>query len=102
MAITKEERYKRARKKVLEIRVEMLTTLGGKCKKCGFADSRALQVDHINGGGNKERMSGRTSGYYFKNVTESFLRGENKYQLLCANCNWVKRHENNECGGKNN
>ena len=26
---------------------------------------------------------------------------ENKYQLLCANCNWIKRHENKESIGRN-
>lgn len=24
-----------------------------------------------------------------------------EYQLLCANCNWIKRAENNEGGGDN-
>ena len=25
-----------------------------------------------------------------------------KYQLLCANCNWIKRHKNKEFGGPKN
>uniref|UniRef100_A0A6M3JJ10 Putative HNH endonuclease n=1 Tax=viral metagenome TaxID=1070528 RepID=A0A6M3JJ10_9ZZZZ len=77
--------YKNSRRKVLE-------KLGNQCVKCGFADIRALQIDHINGGGAKE----------LKNMSiNSFLKGVlldngSKYQLLCANCNWIKRHENNE------
>ena len=69
--------------------------LGGKCIKCGFADSRALQIDHVNGGGWKEIKT--IKGSYALFVLNSLLAGEkNKYQLLCANCNWIKRVENNE------
>ena len=83
------------------IRMATIDALGSKCIKCGFDDIRALQIDHINGGGCKElkNFPGHGKSYY-KYVLESFLRGENKYQLLCANCNWIKRVENNEVKGK--
>src|SRR5438445_10103504 len=42
--------YHRLRDQVFEL-------LGDKCVRCGFADRRALQFDHISGGGNRERMS---------------------------------------------
>ena len=29
-------------------------------------------------------------------VKESIKNNYNKYQLLCANCNWIKRYENKE------
>lgn len=72
-----------------------ITLLGSKCKKCGFDDIRALQVDHVNGGGTKEirKLGG---GAYWNRVIKSVLNNENKYQLLCANCNWIKRFENKE------
>ena len=38
-----------------EQRKEMIKLLGNTCIKCGFSDIRALQVDHINGGGSNER-----------------------------------------------
>jgi hypothetical protein len=76
------------------LRKAALDVLGGKCIKCGFSDIRALQVDHVNGGGTKDKK--KTTHTYFKIVVESFLKGENKYQLLCANCNWIKRYENKE------
>jgi len=76
-------------------RTEALKLLGNKCIKCGFSDIRALQVDHINGGGSEDKKSkGRAS--YFNYVIKSVLKKENKFQLLCANCNWIKRVENNE------
>lgn len=68
--------------------------LGRKCVSCGFEDVRALQIDHINGGGHQEKSSMTTS--YYKYVLEQLLKGSTKYQILCANCNWIKRAENKE------
>ena len=70
--------------------------LGGKCIQCGFSDKRALQIDHINGGGSKERKEKGFNAEFHKHVLKSLMNGENKYQLLCANCNWIKRFENKE------
>lgn len=73
-------------------RVAALRKLGAKCVKCGFADFRALQVDHVNGGGHAERT-------LRKSIYRGIAVGLDKigrYQLLCANCNWIKRFENNE------
>lgn len=81
------------------LRVEIIQLLGGKCKECGFSDGRALQIDHIFGGGNKELLNGRRGGlmYYYKVLRDQ----TGQYQLLCANCNWIKRHEQKEAGGRN-
>ncbi len=78
------------------LRKSVLDALGGKCMRCDFDDYRALQIDHVNGGGSKERKSRGYRKNFHKHVLESFLKKENKYQLLCANCNWIKRFENNE------
>ena len=83
------------------LRRTVLQVLGDKCKICGFSDYRALQIDHIKGGGSKERKEKGFSSQFHRHVLNNFLNGENKYQLLCANCNWIKRFENkNELGGK--
>src|SRR3990167_6944100 len=61
-----------------------------RCKKCGFSDIRALQIDHIDGGGSKHHKeldrskSGRLYKWIIKN---NFPSG---FQILCANCNWIK------------
>ena len=74
-----------------ELRKKVLMFLGGKCKRCGFEDVRALQIDHVNGGGAKEiRRLGATSMY------RRVFRHPEEYQLLCANCNWIKREERGE------
>ncbi len=70
-----------------------LEHLGGSCCRCGFSDERALQIDHIHGGGTAERNSIGNSGI-LANVLAS-TPGE-VYQLLCANCNWIKKAEKRE------
>ena len=68
-------------------RTEVIEFLGGKCAMCGFADIRALQVDHVNGGGTRERKSDRTLG-----VNDQLKRVRahpTLFQCLCANCNWI-------------
>jgi len=84
------------------IRKEVVDFLGGKCLRCGFDDIRALQIDHIHGNGHKERQEKRFKGFgkiYYRFVIESVKNNEDKYQLLCANCNWIKRVENKELSG---
>ena len=77
-------------------RKAILDLLGNHCIRCGFDDVRALQVDHIKGGGSKERKAwkGGNNFYLLKEILNNGWEG--KYQLLCANCNWIKRFENNE------
>lgn len=82
-------------------RKEIIDALGGKCKRCGFDDIRALQIDHINGGGYQE-MKNIHSRERLRIVVKSIKDNENKYQVLCANCNWIKRYEDKkkkELGG---
>jgi len=77
-------------------REQILQLLGNKCIRCGFLDKRALQIDHIHGRGLREmkEMKGNASPQYLKNI----LKHPEDYQILCANCNWIKRVENNEVG----
>jgi len=70
--------------------------LGNKCVKCGFSDIRALQIDHKIGSCIKDRIKFKNDNlahiYYLKNPIFAL----NNLQILCANCNWIKRSENNE------
>lgn len=76
------------------IRNAIFEILGKQCVNCGFDDIRALQIDHIEGGGHKEKS--KITTHYFKFVLGEILKGSTKYQVLCANCNWIKRAENKE------
>lgn len=77
-----------------KLRIALIEFMGGACVQCGFSDFRALQIDHINGGGRNDRRLYGTR--YWKIVKESIIKGEKKYQLLCANCNFIKRYTHNE------
>lgn len=77
-------------------RMEAFEILGGaRCKRCGLDDLRVLQIDHVNGGGRGElsRIGGGNA------LVHQVRREPSKYQVLCANCNWIKRHENGEYVG---
>lgn len=87
------------KKKYNEIlRRQVLEIMGNRCARCGFSDPRALQIDHLKIVGQRERE------HSYSKFTESRIRKMNEkgepwhleYQLLCANCNWIKRFENNE------
>lgn len=82
----KQQRYKE------NLRKQVIEFLGGKCCKCGYSDWRALQVDHINGGGTQ--LNKQVS--WSKRYRLILSGGSTEIQLLCANCNWIKRHENKE------
>lgn len=80
---TSRERWRRYREEIYEI-------LGGKkCKICGFADERALCIDHINNDGYKERSFGK-----WLNKSRKLIRANpERYQILCFNCNQIKKIE---------
>lgn len=73
-----------------------IALLGSKCKNCDFRDARALQIDHVNGDGYIDRI---TNGMWSMKLYRAIVNGIvdiKRYQLLCANCNWIKKYENNE------
>lgn len=82
-------------KSIHNARIRAINILGGKCKSCGFDDMRALQIDHILGNGNKDREN-KMVGYKLYLEIINNLNSRKKYQVLCANCNWIKRHDNKE------
>lgn len=85
------------RNKARDERVAVLMLLGGQCERCGFNDSRALQIDHVHGGGNRERDKGKRSRNTLKVLREKWVRAMyGELQVLCANCNWIKRAERGE------
>jgi len=61
-----------------------------------FTILEALQLDHINGGGYKEHQRLGVSGgdgFYRWLIKNNYPEG---YQVLCANCNWIKRFKDSE------
>ena len=66
-----------------------------KCQRCRFSDIRALSIDHKAGHGRSHRKKLNIEGDKFY----SWLRRNNYptgFQVLCMNCQWIKRSENME------
>ena len=74
-----------------ELRAQVLKAHGGQCERCGFKDPRALQFDHIQGGGVKQSKE-----LNWKKRLDWMIENPTKIQILCANCNWIKKAENGE------
>ena len=104
----KAEVYKEARaitvsEKRKTLRHQAIQKLGGRCSslfcRCvnddgtkGCTDFRLLQFDHVLGKGRQERKM-LTSLAILKKI---LLDNSEMYQLLCANCNWIKAIEKGE------
>lgn len=82
------------RKRVAKQRETIITKLGGKCVSCGITDDRVLNIDHVFGGGTKERNL--IGGGYYSFVLNKLESNTEDYQLLCCNCNQIKKIVNNE------
>lgn len=76
-----------------DLRTIAMYILGDECVRCGFDDERALQLDHKIAIGAKRPPKMHT-------IYRDVIVSQNKYQLLCANCNWIKRVENGEHSSK--
>jgi hypothetical protein len=76
-------------------KAKLLELFGSKCKNCGFDDPRALQLDHVKGDGYLAAKGLRSGSKLYAAVLRGTLP-QASFQLLCANCNWIKRHENGE------
>jgi hypothetical protein len=97
----KEEGFQQYRRK----REEVIQHLGGRCSApdClwingdgsrGCTDSRCLQIDHVLGDGAVRRKESSEHGtVFYRKILRS---APGQYQLLCANCNWIKRSVNQE------
>lgn len=83
-----------------KIREEVLTHYSKgtapKCLSCGKKNPSLLTIDHINENGSLERKKlGKKGGieFYLWLKKNKFPLG---YQVLCYNCNWIKRYRKKE------
>jgi hypothetical protein len=73
------------------LRAEVITKLGGKCVACGC--TYPLCLDHIKGGGSRERTE-RDNGYWIYRAVRDDER--NDIRLLCHNCNFIAREQGSD------
>ena len=104
--INVKNKYHSAQKRYRDkIRKEILELLGSKCNNpynlehldwCN--DINILQIDHINGCGAIQRR--KECGSFYVVILDKIKNGSKEYQLLCPNCNWLKKIKNYETGKK--
>jgi hypothetical protein len=79
-----------------QLKDHALKLYGEKCAHCGFSHRDALQFDHVNGGGRADRNSFSSPTAFYQHVIDEHESG--KFQILCANCNIIKRKRCGEFG----
>ena len=67
-------------------RILALSNHGGKCTCCDISTYEFLAIDHINGGGTKERKTKYPNSQSFYADLAAHPQPE-KYRVLCHNCN---------------
>lgn len=72
----------------LKLRQEVIKAYGGVCQCCSESRIEFLAIDHIEGGGRKQRESIGGDAHFY-----SWLRKNNfppGYRVMCHNCNFAK------------
>ena len=89
--------YKKEKARIawLTLKEPIFERLGKVCIQCGYSNQGALQIDHINGGGSEHRRQITGPSKYYQEILADPLIEEH-YQILCANCNQLKKTLNNE------
>lgn len=78
------------------LRSEMLIAYGGKCNCCGEDQSLFLQLDHVENDGHLDRKAHKTSNKLLAHLKKAGWP-KDRYQLLCANCNFGKLMNGGVC-----
>ena len=90
--LNREKHLKAQREHRQRLRIKCLIHYGGnppKCVCCGEQEIKFLSLDHINGGGRKQRKKDKTLGneLYLWLIRNNFPKD---LQVLCHNCNSAK------------
>lgn len=81
------------------LRAEMIAEYGGRCACCGEATEQFLQLDHIENDGHLDRKAHKTSTKLLAHLKKAGWP-KDRYQLLCANCNFGKLMNSGICPHK--
>lgn len=98
-----EEFKAQKRRQYLVLRSKIFDHYGWSCRCCGESESEFLTIDHINGGGNQHKISGkmgRGGGRFYSWLIRNDFPKE--FQTLCMNCNFArsKLHNGGICPHK--
>lgn len=79
-----------------KLREEMTAAYGGRCACCGEDEPTFLQLDHVENDGHIDRKIHKTSCKLYANL-KALRWPRDRYQLLCANCNFGKLMNGGVC-----
>jgi len=85
--IRKEKCKVKEQEKRTIIRGVLIEEYGSKCECCGEDNVLLLAIDHINGGGRKQREELKVGGSGLMAILNRGDLPKNEYRLLCHNCN---------------
>lgn len=68
-------------------RIQVFDHYGHRCVCCGETTPAFLEIDHINGSGNKHRREVGCANMYVWLIKHNYPKG---FQVLCSNCNKAK------------
>jgi hypothetical protein len=83
-----------------ETKIAVIALYGGKCQCCSESNISFLTIDHVNRDGAKERKLGPNGGFNFYRRLLKMGR-QDKYQILCFNCNLGRELNGGICPHKN-
>ena len=86
------ERNRRSRAR---LKAQVITAYGGRCVCCGETETEFLSIDHVNGGGTRERKVVNGGGLSWRLARDSGY--SDCYRVLCLNCNWSAHQGNGIC-----
>ena len=73
-----------------KIRKQVIDKLGGRCINCGCDNPDALEINHINGGGNEDkRINGNGKQFYLHILNGT--RKTDDLEMTCIVCNALHR-----------
>lgn len=72
-------------------RAEMITAYGGVCRCCGENEPTFLALDHVFDDGAEDRRNNTRGGNAFIAKLKKQGWPQDRFQLLCHNCNFAKR-----------
>lgn len=86
---------------VRKIKEEVLSQYGKTCS-CGESDLRVLTLDHVNDGGRKHKEEIGKEGYgFYLHLKNNNFPNDPPLQTMCMNCQYEKRHLNEQEERKN-
>ena len=79
-----------AKERYLLLRLAAIHAYGGECACCGEKRFEFLAIDHIKGGGRKDRARFKNNHYVWYRYLRDNEWPQGEYQILCHNCNASK------------